>query len=160
MAQLVKDPPADAGDARDVRSIPEQVRSPGGGHGNSLRYSCLENPIDRGAWWGPVTQSLTVVQPLKILCLGVEMVLSWCQLLAAGFWWIVMKKQVSAELFSSVSFLKGIQSWKIPYLQVEVDTFGCQLPCRLPDFIQCYYFTCGPGRLGDRETQLCCSLPL
>ena len=43
-----------AGDAGDAGSIPGSGRSPGGGHGNPLQYSCLENPMDRGAWspWG------------------------------------------------------------------------------------------------------------
>ena len=45
---VVKNPPVDAGDAG---SIPGLGRSPGGGHGNPLQYSCLENPMDRGAWW-------------------------------------------------------------------------------------------------------------
>ena len=45
-----KDLPASAGDIRDVGLIPESGRSPGGGHGNPLQYSCLENPMDRGAW--------------------------------------------------------------------------------------------------------------
>ena len=44
MAQLVKNPPANAGDTRDVGSIPGSGRSLGGGHGNPLQYSCLENP--------------------------------------------------------------------------------------------------------------------
>ena len=39
-----------AGDARDVGTIPELGRSPEGGHGNPLQYSCLENPVDREAW--------------------------------------------------------------------------------------------------------------
>ena len=39
-----------AGDTGDVGSIPGSGRSPGGGHGNPLQYSCLENPMDRGAW--------------------------------------------------------------------------------------------------------------
>ena len=43
-------PPAIAGDIRDVNSTPGSGRSPGGGHGNPFQYSCLENPIDRGAW--------------------------------------------------------------------------------------------------------------
>ena len=47
---VVKNPPANAGDVRHVSSIPESGRSPGGGHGNPLQYSCLENPMDRGAW--------------------------------------------------------------------------------------------------------------
>ena len=41
---------ANAGDVRDVGSIPGSVRSPAEGNGNSLHYSCLETPIDRGAW--------------------------------------------------------------------------------------------------------------
>ena len=47
---MVKTPPANAGDIRDVGSIPGLGRSPGGGHGNLFQYSCLENPMDRGAW--------------------------------------------------------------------------------------------------------------
>ena len=47
---MVKNPPARAGDATDMGSIPGSGRSPGGGHGNPLQYSCLENPMDRGAW--------------------------------------------------------------------------------------------------------------
>ena len=41
---------ASAGDVRDMGPIPGLVRSPGGEHGNPLQYSCLENPMDRGAW--------------------------------------------------------------------------------------------------------------
>ena len=37
-----------------LASIPRWERSPGGGHGNPLQYSCLENPVDRGAWWATV----------------------------------------------------------------------------------------------------------
>ena len=48
---MVKNPPANAGDVRDVGSIPGSGRSPGEGHGNSLQYSCLENAMSRGAWW-------------------------------------------------------------------------------------------------------------
>ena len=47
---MVKSLPAKAGDIRDVSSMPGLGRSPGGGHGNPLQYSCLENPMDRGAW--------------------------------------------------------------------------------------------------------------
>ena len=48
-----KEPPATAGDIRDVGSIPGLGRSLGGGNGNPLQY-CLENPMDRGAWQGTV----------------------------------------------------------------------------------------------------------
>ena len=40
--------------ARDLASIPGLGRSSGGGHGNPLQYSCLENPMNRGAWWAIV----------------------------------------------------------------------------------------------------------
>ena len=43
-----------AEDTGDVGKIPGWGTSPGGGHGNSLQYSCLENPVDRGAWWATV----------------------------------------------------------------------------------------------------------
>ena len=48
---VVKNPPANAGDIRDAGSNPGLGRSPGGGNGNPLQCSCLENPMDRGAWW-------------------------------------------------------------------------------------------------------------
>ena len=54
VALVVKNPPASAGDPRDLGSIPGSGRSPGGGHGNPLQYSCLENPMARGAWWAVV----------------------------------------------------------------------------------------------------------
>ena len=49
MALVVKNPPANARDIRDSVSTPASGRSPGGGHGNALHYSCLKNSIDRGA---------------------------------------------------------------------------------------------------------------
>ena len=54
--------PTNVGDSRDRGSIPGSRRSPGGGHGNPLQYSCLENPMDSGAWWARfqrVTKSRT-----------------------------------------------------------------------------------------------------
>ena len=51
---VVKNSPANAGDIRDAGSIPGSGRSLGGGHGNPLQYSCLEKPMDRGAWWAAV----------------------------------------------------------------------------------------------------------
>ena len=61
---MVKNPPANAGDTRDTGSIPGSGRSPGAGHGNPLQYSCLENPMDRGAWWATV-HGLTESDTLK-----------------------------------------------------------------------------------------------
>ena len=47
---MVKNPPANAEDVRDTSSIPGSGISPGEGHGNPFQYSCLKNPVDRGAW--------------------------------------------------------------------------------------------------------------
>ena len=49
MALGVKNPPVNVGDTKDTGSIPGSERPPGGGHGNSLQYSCLETPMDKGA---------------------------------------------------------------------------------------------------------------
>ena len=51
---VVKNPPANAGDIRGEGSIPGSGRSLGGGNSNPLQYSCLGNPMDRGAWWATV----------------------------------------------------------------------------------------------------------
>ena len=56
VALVIKNPPANAGDIRDVGSIPGSGRFPGERHVNPLQYSCLENPIDRETWWA--TQSM------------------------------------------------------------------------------------------------------
>ena len=54
VALVVKSLPTSAGDIRDVGLIPGLGRSSGRGHGNPLQYSCLENPMNRGAWWATV----------------------------------------------------------------------------------------------------------
>ena len=51
---MEKNQPASAEDMRNVGSVPGSGRSYGGGYGNALQYSCLEDPIDRGAWWATV----------------------------------------------------------------------------------------------------------
>ena len=51
MALVVKNPACQCKNIRDTGSVPGSGRSPGGGYGNPLQFSCLENPMDRGAWW-------------------------------------------------------------------------------------------------------------
>ena len=51
---VIKNPPAMQETQEKLHSVPESGRSPGGGNGNPLQYSCLENPMDRGAWWAKV----------------------------------------------------------------------------------------------------------
>ena len=68
VGQVVKNLPANAGNIRDLGSIPWSGRSPGGGHGNPLQYSCLENLMDRGAWQAivhRVAQSQTLLKRLS-----------------------------------------------------------------------------------------------
>ena len=65
---VIKNPPANAGDLRDTGSIPWSGRSPGGGHGNPLSYSCLENLMERGALWAKVhvvAKGWTLLKQLK-----------------------------------------------------------------------------------------------
>ena len=61
MVSVVKNPPANAGEARDTGSVLGRGRSSGGGHGNPLQYSCLDNLMSREAWWATV-QRVTVRQ--------------------------------------------------------------------------------------------------
>jgi len=74
---VVNSPPA--GIARDSGSNPGLGRSPGGGNGNLLQYPCLENPMDRGAWWAMVhgvakQQQFTfnLQDCLNIICCGIK----------------------------------------------------------------------------------------
>ena len=70
VAVVVKNPPANTGDIRDISLIPGSQRFPGGGHGNPLQYSCLENHMDRRAWWATVhriTQSQTWLKQFSVL---------------------------------------------------------------------------------------------
>ena len=54
VALVVKNPPVNAGDLKEVDSTAGSGKSPGRGHGNPRQYSCLENPLDRGPWWATV----------------------------------------------------------------------------------------------------------
>ena len=64
---MVKILPANEGDSGDVGSILGSGRYPGGGHGNSLQYFCLENPLDREAWWATVYGVTKSQTRLKLL---------------------------------------------------------------------------------------------
>ena len=100
---VVKKPPANAGDTRDASSIPGSGRSPGGGHGNPLQYSCLENPMDSGAWRAAVPmvaelQTTEVTQHAK----GVHQSVcrSTCKVLFPG---LDSKTTYMSEVFACLS---------------------------------------------------------
>ena len=82
-----KEPPANGGDIRDTSSIPGWGWSPGGGHGNPLQYSCLENPMDRGAWRATVhgvAKRWTQMKQLSSYTQTWKLDTSGCQKLGAG----------------------------------------------------------------------------
>ena len=68
MALVVKNRSVNAGDVRDAGSIPRLGRSPGEGNSNPLQYSCLENPMDRGAWWATIHG--VAKSRIQLKCLG------------------------------------------------------------------------------------------
>ena len=68
VALVVKNPPTNAGDVRDAGLIPGSGSFPGGGNGNPIQYSCLENPLDRGAW--QVTVCVVAILFLEIILFG------------------------------------------------------------------------------------------
>ena len=89
---MVKNPPVNAGDMRDTSLIPGLERSLGGGNGNLLQYSCLENSMDRGAWQATahgVAKSLNTTEQLSV---HVHM-------------WLVLANEVRIEM-TSVLLLK------------------------------------------------------
>ena len=65
---MVNNLPANAGDISEVGWIPGSGRSPGGGHGNPLQYSCLENPLDRETWQAVVHRIAKSWIRLKLFC--------------------------------------------------------------------------------------------
>ena len=77
VALVVKNPPANARDVRDTGLIPGLGRSPGGGHSNPLQYSCLENLMDREAWWATVRRVPKSRTQLKRLSTHAHM--AWCR---------------------------------------------------------------------------------
>ena len=107
----VKSLPASVGDIRDSGSIPWSGRSPGGGRGNQLQYSCLKNTMDKGAWWATVHG---VAKSVKQLCTyACISELTWLEtmVLFLIFWclcgWLIMltlnifQAKIIATIFSN-----------------------------------------------------------
>ena len=71
---MTKESTCNVGDAGDMGSVPGSGRSLGGGHGNALQYSCLENPMDRGAWWAMALRAAKSRTRLKELSTHAHMI--------------------------------------------------------------------------------------
>jgi len=113
---VVKNPLANAGNVRDMASIPGSGRSPGGRHGNPLQYSCLEHPIDRGAWRATLHRVAKSQTRLKQLSMHAHTPLSE----------LLFNSMVTAPYFSIQFYLKmyRCQSWTIKKAECwRIDAF-------------------------------------
>ena len=129
--QAVKNLPANAGNVRDVGSIPGSGRSPGGGHGkNTLQYSCVENPMDRGAWRATVhgiAKSRTRLKRLSNMYVYTHHIGRWYMKWLDGYSWKSTRVQVLTPpetsckpLASDVSSLcLGFLVWKVEIIIVS-----------------------------------------
>ena len=124
MTIVVKEPFANTRDIRDVGSIPRLGRSPGGEHGNPLQYSCLENPMDRGAWQAIVHRVTKCKTRLKQLSMHMsrQTVLSVWETWVWSLDWEDPLEKVRATH-------SGILAWRIIHGQrslVGYSPWGCK----------------------------------
>ena len=96
VAQWLKNKQRSTCHAGDLGSIPGWRRSPGGGNGNPLWYSCLENPMDRGAWWAPVHGGLIVSDMTEHICTQNVLITSFSvKLTLLAFFLLLLEPQSS-----------------------------------------------------------------
>ena len=119
---VVKNLPTSAGDIRDMASVPGLGRSSGGGHGNPLQYSCLENPMDRGAWLATVHRVAKSQTQLKPLCTArnlIIVILIVFYIISVGFNsmnfmvcfnWCFCSSSYAGSIFSFMS-----QNWQLNF---------------------------------------------
>ena len=101
---VVKNLPVNGGEVREAGSVPGSGRSPGGGHGNSHHYSCLENPTDRGeAWWAAVHRVAQSQTQLKRLSRHAFYHIHI--FVAAKYGWLINRIQYNIQLWK----LKGYE---------------------------------------------------
>ena len=128
VSQVVKNPPTNAGNIRDVHLIPGSGKSPWGGQGNPLPHSCLENPMDRGAWWitvHRVAKSLTQLKRLSthtcILTPCLEWVMTPHRCLFSLFEYILWEHRiwVKIQIYSIFVVTKYIEKRSTVFLIAE-----------------------------------------
>ena len=100
VALVVKNLLANAGDERDAGLIPGSGSTPGGRHGNPFQYSCLENPMDRGAWWATVHGVAKSQTRLKQLSTHAHTLQKVC---------IFIKIQIRLKSFSKVIYMTKLK---------------------------------------------------
>ena len=110
-----KNPPANTGDARDLGLIPVLGKYPGVGNGNPLQCSCLENPVDRGAWWATVHWVAETGTQLS----------DWAQHSTYTGWWGYSSEQKRLSLpdwwlFSNISAQRGRMQLGFSWFQALV----------------------------------------
>ena len=88
VALVVKSPPTSTGDIRNAGSVPGLARLPGGGHGNLLQYSCLGNPMDRGARWATVQRVTRRRAQLKQLSMHTCLLYLLCKSNLCLLWYL------------------------------------------------------------------------
>ena len=106
----LKNPPANAGDSGDVGSIPGWGRSPGEGHGNPLQYSCLENPMNRGAWRAAFHGVSKCVMRLSTHTHTKGLIRTYRVCFVCGGW-VVSMVAVKIHFPKSHRFAKNVFSW-------------------------------------------------
>ena len=133
-----KELPANAGDARDVGSIPGSGRSPGGRNGNPLQHSCLENPMDRGAWWATVPGITESWMQLKTVLVSNMIIKCLMNFLCTGIVHKILslkphssdlgrQVQIQGVKISEAEWLARDQGWKQAVQPDRVSTSHCSL---------------------------------
>ena len=112
VAQVVKNPLVNAEVARDVRWIPGLRRSPRGGNGNPLQYSCMENHMDRGTWWAMGHGLAKSWTPLKWLSMHIYIVNTEASVTLSPGWISKTKKYVTAQKSHCKSYFIQPKQWK------------------------------------------------
>ena len=135
VATVVKNPPANAG---HTGSIPGSGRSPGAGHGNPFQYSCLENPMDRGAWQATVQGVAYSRIWLKWLSMQAcdNKVPQSGQLKKQTFIiWQFQKLDVQDQAVSSIGFFWGFSTWSSTAPSARASSTVFPLHLSLPRFL-------------------------
>ena len=118
VAPVVKNLPDNAEDIRDMGSIPGSGRSPAGGHGNPLQYSCLENPMDRGAWRATVHGVTKRRTQLK-----------WLSTHYFQSCFLVAVKYINFDTISLCQNFSTVNGYKVKVETIKKLKEGKQLPC-------------------------------